>query len=383
MSNFKIKKNKKEKLEYRDSTTLDKKHKEHSIIFKEEKDNLPNKIETLEKLEEELNIINSTKSSYNKEDDELNKFLEQKAMLLNNIDTLKSEIESIKENQYELDYYDKTGEIICSYYMIRDEKKNEFAETKNIIDYFNNKKSNVDNVEISRTKLFDQYCQRVDGVRTLKDDGSNRIKYCLDCKIEKILDIGESSYVCPDCGDSEEVILDEDRQIKEYSPYKRINHFKEWINQFQAKESTEIQEPIFLDVINEINKNRIKDLTKLDRDKMKQILKKLGYNNLYEHIPYIINKLSGLEAPNINRHIEMKFIDMFTKIQEPWEIFKPSGRKNFLSYSYVLHKFCQLLELDHLLISFPLLKSVRNLKEQEQVWENICKVLKWEFISSI
>ena len=103
---------------------------------------------------------------------------------------------------------------------------------------------------------------------------------------------------------------------------------------------------------------------------------------MYEHIPYIINKLSGLEAPNINRHIEMKFIDMFTKIQEPWEIFKSPDRKNFLSYSYVLHKFCQLLELDHLLICFPLLKSARNLKDQEQVWEKICKVLKWEFISS-
>ena len=282
-----------------------------------------------------------------------------------------------------MDYYDKTGEIICSYYKLRDEKKNEYSETKNIIDYFNKKKTKKDDNNISRTQLFDKYCQRVDGTRTIKDDGSNRIKYCNECNVEKILDAGESSYVCPICGDSEEIILDEDRQIKEYSPYKRINHFKEWINQFQAKETTEIPENIFLEIINEINKNRIKDLSKLDRDKMKQILKKLGYNNLYEHIPYIINKLSGLAPPTINRHIEMKFIDMFTKIQEPWEVYKPKGRKNFLSYSYVLHKFCQLLELDHLLTSFPLLKSIKNLKEQEHVWEKICKSLRWEFISSI
>ena len=266
---------------------------------------------------------------------------------------------------------------------MRDEKKNEYSETKNIIDYFNKKKIKKDDNNVSRTQLFDKYCQRVDGTRTIKDDGSNRIKYCIECNVEKILDAGESSYVCPICGDSEEIILDEDRQIKEYSPYKRINHFKEWINQFQAKETTEIPENIFLEIINEINKNRIKDLSKLDRDKMKQILKKLGYNNLYEHIPYIINKLSGLEPPTINRHVEMKFIDMFSKIQEPWEVYKPKGRKNFLSYSYVLHKFCQLLELDHLLTSFPLLKSIKNLKEQEQVWERICKSLRWEFISSI
>lgn len=377
MSNFKIKKKKKEKLEYRDSTTLDKKHKEQSSLFKKQKESLPDKLNQIKKLEQDLELIDREKSIFTEKD------LEIKANTLNMIDKLKQEIISIEENQKELDYYDKTGEIICSYYKLRDEKKNEFSETKNIIDYFNKKKVKKDDTGNSRTQLFDKYCQRVDGTRTIKDDGSNRIKYCKECNVEKILDAGESSYVCPVCGDSEEIILDEDRQIKEYSPYKRINHFKEWINQFQAKETTEIPENIFLEIINEINKNRIKDLSKLDRDKMKQILKKLGYNNLYEHIPYIINKLSGLAPPTINRHVEMKFIDMFTKIQDPWEVFKPKGRKNFLSYSYVLHKFCQLLELDHLLTSFPLLKSIKNLKEQEQVWEKICKSLKWEFISSI
>lgn len=377
MSNFKIKKKKKEKLEYRDSTTLDKKHKEQSSLFKEQKNSLPDKINQIKKLEQDLELIDRNKNIYTEKD------LEIKATTLNKIDKLNQEIICIQENQKELDYYDKTGEIICSYYKLRDEKKNEYSETKNIIDYFNKKKIKKDDNNVSRTQLFDKYCQRVDGTRTIKDDGSNRIKYCIECNVEKILDAGESSYVCPVCGDSEEIILDEDRQIKEYSPYKRINHFKEWINQFQAKETTEIPENIFLEIINEINKNRIKDLSKLDRDKMKQILKKLGYNNLYEHIPYIINKLSGLEPPTINRHVEMKFIDMFTKIQEPWEVYKPKGRKNFLSYSYVLHKFCQLLELDHLLTSFPLLKSIKNLKEQEQVWERICKSLRWEFISSI
>ncbi len=377
MSNFKIKKKKQPKLEFRDSTTLDKRHKEKSQEFKDEKDLLPSKIIEIKRLEEDLELINSEKLTFSDVE------LEKKADILNKLDILREEISSIQSNELEIDYYDKTGEIICSYYKIRDEKKNEFSETRNILDYFNKKKINEDSKVNSRTNLFNEYCQRVDGTRTVKDDGSNRIKYCLECKIEKVLDAGESSYVCPLCGDSEEIILDEDRQIKEYSPYKRINHFKEWINQFQAKETTEIPENIFIEIIDEINKNRIKDLSTLDRDKMKQILKKLGYNNLYEHIPYIINKLSGLEPPTINRHIEMKFIDMFTKIQDPWEKFKPTGRKNFLSYSYVLHKFCQLLELDHLLTSFPLLKSIKNLKEQEQVWEQICKNLKWEFISSI
>ena len=61
----------------------------------------------------------------------------------------------------------------------------------------------------------------------------------------------------------------------------------------------------------------------------------------------------------------------------------PIDRKNFLSYNYVLHKFCQLLELDNLLIHFPLLKSREKLREQDKIWKNICKDLKWEYIPSI
>ena len=74
---------------------------------------------------------------------------------------------------------------------------------------------------------------------------------------------------------------------------------------------------------------------------------------------------------------------MFKEIQIPFIRHCPKDRKNFLSYSYVLHKFVELLGLDEFLPSFPLLKSVKNLKEQEQVWQKICKCLKWEFISSI
>ena len=174
------------------------------------------------------------------------------------------------------------------------------------------------------------------------------------------------------------VIIDEDKQIKDYSPYQRRNHFKEWLNQFQAKETTEISDEIFQEIINELNKNRITDMGKLNRSKMQKILKKLGHNKLYEHIPFIINKISGVPAPKINRDIEEKFIYMFSQIQEPWEIYKPSGRKNFLSYPYILYKFSELLELDHLLSYFPMLQPTK-LMEQDVIWQKFCKHLKWEF----
>ena len=61
----------------------------------------------------------------------------------------------------------------------------------------------------------------------------------------------------------------------------------------------------------------------------------------------------------------------------------PKNRKNFLSYSYVLHKFCELLELDDLLVYFPLLKSREKLQQQDRIWEKICRSLQWQYIPSI
>ena len=74
---------------------------------------------------------------------------------------------------------------------------------------------------------------------------------------------------------------------------------------------------------------------------------------------------------------------MFKEIQTPFMTHCPIERKNFLSYSYVLHKFCELLELDDLLVYFPLLKSREKLFEQERIWKNICDDLGWKFIRCI
>ena len=73
----------------------------------------------------------------------------------------------------------------------------------------------------------------------------------------------------------------------------------------------------------------------------------------------------------------------FSASEVPFFKHCPDTRKNFLSYSYVLYKFCELLELDHLLQYFPLLKSREKLQQQDVIWKSICKDLEWEYIPSI
>jgi hypothetical protein len=85
----------------------------------------------------------------------------------------------------------------------------------------------------------------------------------------------------------------------------------------------------------------------------------------------------------MTREVEEKFREMFKLCQEPFNIHSPKDRKNFLSYSYTLHKFCELLELYDFLPCFPLLKSTEKLKEQDKIWKKICEYLNWQFIPSI
>lgn len=132
-----------------------------------------------------------------------------------------------------------------------------------------------------------------------------------------------------------------------------------------------------------MKKNRIKTIDYTQIQTIKNILKKLKLNEYYEHIAYIISKITGQPAPTINRETEEKLKKMFDKIQEPFEKYCPKNRINFLSYSYVLHKFFQLLELDNYIKCFPLLKSRTKLRIQDEMWKKICEDCKWQFYPSV
>jgi ribosomal protein S27AE len=212
---------------------------------------------------------------------------------------------------------------------------------------------------------------------------------CPKCNIGLTLVHSEGLQVCNQCGLTEYILIDSEKpSFREpppevsYFAYKRINHFNEWLSQFQAKESTEIPPEIYQLILLEMKKERITDLNKITHAKIREYLKKLKLNKYYEHIPHILNKLNK-KVPLIGKEVEEKLRHMFKEIQAPFMKICPPNRKNFLSYSYVLHKFVELLGLDHLKHGFHLLKSREKLHQQDQMWKEICKELNWMFIKSI
>ena len=155
------------------------------------------------------------------------------------------------------------------------------------------------------------------------------------------------------------------------------------ISQIQGKETTDIPEEVYDKILLEIKKQKITNMANLTCAKVKEILKGLRLNKYYEHVPHIINKLNGLPTPHFDPELEDKLRSMFKQIQPLFLKYAPGIRKNFLSYSFVLHKFVQLLGKDEYLPYFPLLKSREKLHQQDMIWKKICEELNWEFLRSI
>jgi ribosomal protein S27AE len=297
------------------------------------------------------------------------------------IEKLKSKL-STYDPKESVDYYLNTGMLLSEYYSKKEEENVNTEIT--VLDFMNKKRK-----EEPVNDLINEYMKVV-------DDGviSTNVNYNIDncplCSQSLTLKNVDSLLICGDCGYTDNIIINSEKvsykdppRESSYFAYKRINHFNEWLAQFQAKETTDIPEGVYNGIMKELDKNKFLDVTEISYKNMREILKKLKYNKYYEHIPHIINILNGKKAPILTRRYEEQLRMMFKDIQTPFMKHCPENRKNFLSYSYVLHKFCQLLELDELLIYFPLLKSREKLQQQDKIWEQICISLRWQYIPSI
>lgn len=241
----------------------------------------------------------------------------------------------------------------------------------------------------TRKQMYDEYIQRMKlshGAEAVQQ----MTEHCEQCNVAREEISSEGILVCPRCGSEEYTLVvsdfpsfrDPPKERNNYA-YKKINHLNEILNQFQAKESTIIPDEVMNEVVLEIRKRRISNIADLTEEDIRQILKKLNRSKYYEHRAHILSRLNGNPPPTITPEIEEKIRTMFQEIQAPFLLYCPNDRTNFLSYSYILYKFFELLELDEYKVFFPLLKSRDRLIAHDAIWAKICAYLRWEFIRSV
>ena len=276
--------------------------------------------------------------------------------------------------------------IKCMPYM--NQYTDEHSERSNTDNIFNVKET----VGLKRKDIFTDYLIEVEN-QNITRPSERLMDECPKCNETNLTHFPETSdLVCEKCGIvvttliSEELTYREEQETSEkiinYS-YKRENHFNEWLSQFQAQEMTTIPDEVIDQLRSELKKIKIKNLEDITHAKIRNLLKKLRLNKYYEHVPYITNILNGIKPPNMPQELEELLRIMFKDIQKPFDDNCPAERKNFLSYSYVLYKFCELLGEDEYLQYFPLLKSKEKLYHQDVIWKKICHDLRWEFIPTV
>jgi CII-binding regulator of phage lambda lysogenization HflD len=230
------------------------------------------------------------------------------------------------------------------------------------------KKNNFSNTNLHEYTYDNDLCDRCNKGEMIKvvQDGIMLCNVCFASKVY-FVDNDKPSYKEPP------------KEISFYA-YKRINHFREILSQFQAKESTDIPNDIIDKIKNQIKKERIQ-LSELTNKKTKEVLKKLGFNKYYEHIPFIKDRL-GIKPPIMSPILEETLCNLFMDIQIPYSKYCPNDRVNFLNYYYTLYKLCELLGEYSYLPHFPMLKDQKK-TEQDEIWKKICYELKWEFIPTL
>jgi hypothetical protein len=378
--------------------TLDSYHKDIINNFNNKPKEYDKLIDKLKNKENELKLLE-------KPDNKLkNAEIKKKFLLKSDIKDIKIKIQNIENKKEESDYLLNSMDYL-SIYFNKDDNKSKVEEEKSlsIIDFLNNKNNDEKNdltkfvtkeKKFSKIFLFNEYLLKIDtskkSKKNIKIDYVKNYTFCDNCSQEKVLIHSEALYVCYNCGECNHTLIDAEKpsykepiiEVTNFS-YKRNNHFSEWLNKFQALESTTIPQEVYDKIMIEIKKEKIKDLKKINYNKMRQILKKISMNKYYEHIFHIINKINGVPPPKLSKELEDKLRIMFKKVQEPFGKFCPLDRTNFLSYSYVIRKFLQLLGDFQYIDYFQLLKSREKLHLQDQIWKQICNELGWKFFPSI
>lgn len=345
------------------------------------------------------NVLHSLKESHSKKECLMNEIdgIEKTIEQTKDITALAKLYNDLRDKQQELKqedplngYFLKNADLMLKYYSNQDSSKNIQSTPADMNTFMKYLAPTVAVEGSTKKQMFDEYISRMKLGNVESTEVNCEAEHCSRCNIAREEIASEGILVCPSCGSEEYMMVvsdfpsfrDPPKERNNYA-YKKINHLNEILNQFQAKESTIIPDEVMNEVICEIKKRRIQNIAEMTEKDIREILKKLNRSKYYEHAAHILSRLNGNPPPTITPEIEEKIRTMFQDIQAPFLLYCPNDRTNFLSYSYILYKFFELLDLDEYKIYFPLLKSRDRLIEHDRLWAKICEYLRWQYIPSV
>lgn len=372
------------------------------------------------KLKDEIRTLENEISEIRKMEDEFRgtsdfaQLAERRNLLINSLTTKRLNIYHISN----LDtFFGENGHIVYQYISgpvksekdkLRQEVEKTFNKKQRGIFKFVKRKIKVDLDKKYREMLIEKYLYRNDPEwrkrqfkidktsknKDTKDGIKDEITFCMECGVYRTLNHSEAKLVCENCGEEISVMIDAQRpSFKDPPPenrnyeYKRSGHFNLWMSDIQGKENIDIPESVMDIIYIELDKDGVDNLAEVSEDMILDYLKKHKLTKHYSHAPLIRFKLNGIKPPSFAPAIEQALQRMFGQIEKVFPEVCPVGRKNILSYGFIIRKCLELLGEYKMASKFKVLKSREKLLEADRIWKKICSALGgdkkgWVFIKS-
>ena len=351
-----------------------------------ETEKIPFLIQEKERLKNHLKTLN---------DNQIDEFMESKDQIekiTKELRTLKSEKKKylLENSKYIFNYFEHKKQISSG------STKNQNASAVN--SFFKIRSTDPERADVQNEKYNQSRTTYQNYWKNVKNDILNVQDFvvpsevCRSCtKGELVPHDEEGILICNNmqCGKFIVYIVDSSKPNNKeppnevsYTAYIRLNHFKEILSQFQAKETTQIPDYVIQAIKDRIKKERITDMKLINYAKMREILRKLGFNKYFEHIQYI-NSIFGIKPPIMNEELHETLCVLFIEIQQPWAVHCPANRTNFFNYTYTLYQLCVLLDQTQYLPYIPMMKDREKQLEQDMIWKKVCNDLDWEFFPTV
>ena len=417
----------------RHNKSLDEVHNDRVKEFQQNQDRIPYLEERLQEMEDEFrSIVDSGATNMDAD------LTSRKSSLREEIKKVRKELDSYKNHEDELDYFTRVGEVLFEYYDAtngafydhniteneeeiepskiqisdalyklnaenrkkrkRQPRKRQTVNTRvqsngimaMLFGEEKKKKKSPEDVKNTkcRAKLEDQYLTIVDKEYT-KNERVGPVTLCPDCDVERIIMYSEARMVCPECGVTEEIMIESEvpSQRENYNektkyPYQRLAHFVEKLNQFLCKGNVNIPDKVYRAIDAEMNKYSYtnKDIT---IKFLERSLRKHDLSSHYEDTMYIYCKLKKVKPLTIKRDEYDAMIKMFQRMDEVYEeYYKPDDRSNFLRYTVAMYRLFLLLGKREHANSLKLLKDTDKMREQFKIIDKIFDHLGWEYDKS-
>ena len=365
-------------------TTIDEKHQEIMTRMKENEEmNLPDLIKRKNQVKKQINSLKGKEH------------IDAKLLCSDELVQIQEKIGLMKQEKkkYLLDncadlfhYFEDRKKVSAGINQKNTAKVSQFfkIKTNGQVD------ENIENLKYSQSRnIYNNYWRNINSDLFNIHDFIVPVGKCMECEEgELVIHEEDGVMMCNQCFCISEYIMDSSKPTSKeipnevtYTAYIRLNHFKEILSQFQAKETTQIPAEVIEAIKNRIKKER-KSIHEMNNKTMREILRRIKLNKYFEHIQYI-NSILGVKPPIMSEKLIETLCVLFIEIQEPWALYCPESRTNFFNYTYALYQLCVLLDQNQYLPYIPMLKDENKQKEQDLIWKKICAHLDWVYYPTV